>query len=172
MTDLSPFPGLDLPLWLMWSAPAAACAISGFLSFWVVIRQFQLRMTSLDPPPRDSGRTELFTTRFQDPPVRPIGRRAKPRQDGSRRPVVVVDAAEEAEPFSGWVENWTKHGLGLLVTQETAVGTALKVRNAHLPEETPTVPVEVRHCRPHGKRWFIGCKLPFPQPWCVLQQFE
>ena len=61
-------------------------------------------------------------------------------------------------PRHGLVVNRSTGGLGLYTDKEVAPGTSLEVRPVEAPAEVPAIRVEVRHCRPCGKGFIIGCQ--------------
>lgn len=97
-------------------------------------------------------------------------RRKHLRREGNPVPVRICTADASSSIAEGVVENRSRGGLGISVPTSLSVGAILNVQPASSPEEL-WVQVEVRHCRPKGDHYYVGCKFREELPWSVLLQF-
>jgi hypothetical protein len=106
------------------------------------------------------------------PPEQPQAssdRRRHLRREG--RPTRIGISNGTGEPVPGWVLNRSRGGLGIALDRPLAVGTQVEVRPFTAPDDVPWVKVEVRSCRPKGKRWYIGCRFSTELPWSLILLF-
>jgi len=97
-------------------------------------------------------------------------RRADLRRKGNPIDVDLSDPRGRIEPFSGWVWDRSRGGLGINVQMEIPVGTVLIAR-PRINHNTFSVPIEVRCCRPSREGYIIGCQFVQAPPWNVLMLF-
>lgn len=98
-------------------------------------------------------------------------RRLAPRRRGDPRDVRVVGMDLADRSMHALVIDRSQSGLSLLIDVAVPPATPLQVRVETATEEAPWVPVTVRHCRPAGPNWLIGCEFVEPPAWAVLQLF-
>ncbi len=96
-------------------------------------------------------------------------RRTSPRRWGNPQEVRISGPFPEA--MQGTVLNRSDGGLALLITRPATPNTFLSVRSCEAPEHIPWVRVCVRHCRPEGKKWLVGCQFDEEVPWSVRVWF-
>jgi hypothetical protein len=84
---------------------------------------------------------------------------------------VIIIAGESAQAEPGLVINRSKGGLCVSVSQPVAVGTTLQLRACQAPDDTPWIPVLVRHCGANKDRWQLGCQFVEELPWSILLLF-
>jgi hypothetical protein len=100
------------------------------------------------------------------------GRRQSNRRRDNLVEVLVIPAGQDNKPFSGYVSNRSRSGLGLIVPHCVAVGHSLRVRALNAPQDSPWVDVEVIHLSPlDRKHAYIGCQFLESPPWNVLLLF-
>ncbi len=101
-------------------------------------------------------------------------RRASPRRYGD--PVEVhlrtYEYLDAACGRTGWVRDRSAGGLGLTTEKPLEVGSWLRVRPTSVPDDVPWVDVMVRHCRPQGAKWVLGCQFVEPPPHELLLLFR
>jgi hypothetical protein len=98
-------------------------------------------------------------------------KRAFLRRQGKPIRIFLSNAEATQEPTPGWVVDRSRGGLYIVVRQPVPVGTFLNIRAAHAPDTSPWVRVEIRRCRPRGKRWGLGCRFERELPWGELLLF-
>jgi PilZ domain-containing protein len=110
---------------------------------------------------------------FHDPRTRKSGRDKRKwlRRDGSSVPILVTDVATAGPPLEGLVLDRSRGGLLIVLPQAARVGSLLNIRAAHAPDDLARIPIQVRHCRPKGDGWLVGCKFLSELPWGVLLLF-
>jgi len=101
---------------------------------------------------------------------KPRERRASVRRKGNPIGVIIL-AGESAPAEPGLVIDRSKGGLCVTMSQPVPVGTTLQLRACQAPEDTPWIPVLVRHCAAKGDRWHLGCQFTQELPWSVLLLF-
>lgn len=94
----------------------------------------------------------------RDPPHDESERRSAPRRNG-RRAQVIVFAVASPEVVMAWVDDWSASGVGLWLPRALDVGSLVYVLPDDSPEAATGALVEVRHCRPAGEGWAVGCRL-------------
>ena len=105
-------------------------------------------------------------------PSRPPERRTLHRRRGNPVKVLLTDADAQGNPQEAWVVDRSLHGLCLRVEGEQILpGTVLSVRSASAPKAVPWTRVEVKHCRPDGNAWELGCQFLKTPSWSVLLLF-
>jgi HEAT repeat protein len=72
--------------------------------------------------------------------------------------VFILHAMHQLSPESGHVVDKSDGGLGLTTRRAYDAGAMLSLRPASAGDEVPWVLLEVRHCRPEGKNFRVGCK--------------
>src|SRR5262245_44404183 len=75
------------------------------------------------------------------------------------------------EPLHGIVVNRSTGGLAMLSDADFAKGTMLFVRSVEAPAFISPVKVQVRHSRPAGRMWLVGCQFTEELPWNVKVWF-
>jgi hypothetical protein len=110
---------------------------------------------------------------FHDPRSRKSGRDKRKwlRREGSSIPILVADLAPAAVPIDGQVLDRSRGGLLIALPRAAKVGSVLTIRAAHAPDDMAGIPIQVRHCRPNGDGWLVGCKFLSELPWGVLLLF-
>ncbi len=71
----------------------------------------------------------------------------------------------------GLVINRSTGGLGILLEQEVAAGTTIKIHAIEAPRSVPFIELEVCHCRKAGRFFLIGCQFCEEVPWNVRVWF-
>ena len=62
-----------------------------------------------------------------------------------------------------WVSDQSPGGLRLKLPEKLGdVGALLSIRPADAPDDSPWVPVQVRHCSQDGDGWAVGCQFLHP----------
>jgi CheY-like chemotaxis protein len=87
-------------------------------------------------------------------------RRTAPRYELQSTRVAVGAGLEPSHVVQSWVSDQSPDGLGLRLPEKLGdVGAILSIRPADAADDTPWVPVQVRHCRPDpaGGGWTVGC---------------
>jgi hypothetical protein len=128
--------------------------------------------TKSDSHPGLTARPALFTEPYQ--PILEDGskeKRTSLRRKGKPVPILLRDAQASQDLGEGWVLDRSRGGLYLVVPEPVAEGTFLSLRPVQAPDTMPWVRVQVRRCRPKGKRWGLGCRFESEVPWGELLQF-
>ncbi len=77
--------------------------------------------------------------------------------------VAVGTGLAPSQVVESWVSDQSPGGLRLkLPTKLADVGSLLSVRPADAADDAPWVPVQVRHVRPDGDGWAVGCQFLHP----------
>jgi len=100
---------------------------------------------------------EAETGLRRDPP-HAAERRSTPRCLG-RQAQIIVFAVASPEVAMAWVGDWSASGVGLWLPRALEVGSLVYVLPDDSPEAATGALVEVRHCRPSGEGWTVGCRL-------------
>ena len=156
---------LDVLTW----APAAIGALCAALVFFAALgRRRRHAEEALDQAP--APRPGVFGP---DPFVSgsPTDKRSTPRRRGVPVAVLLSDSGGRTEPVHGAVLDRSRGGLAIAAPAPAPTGTVLSVRAARYAREMAWVPVRVRHCRPDGDGWVLGCQFLSPQHWDVLLLF-
>jgi hypothetical protein len=98
-------------------------------------------------------------------------RRGSARRKGSPIEVLLADDKATPEPLPGWVIDRSVGGLCLLLHDEIAPGTALRLKPRKAPPATPWTPVEVCSCTKERDGYRVGCRFVRTPPWAVLLLF-
>jgi hypothetical protein len=133
-------------------------------------------------PPQPDARTVVAEagrrredSRAARKPSQPRARRRSEKRGALRRngnPIpVLISADAAAEPVPGSVLDRSRGGMSLLTASALPLGVVVRVRSMQYADVAPWVEVEVKHCRPAGGKWLLGCKFNQPQPWNVLLLF-
>jgi PilZ domain len=97
------------------------------------------------------------------------------RRRGRRRwfnpTVVSFYSPLQNEPLHGIVVNRSTGGLGMLSDSDFPQGTILFVRSVEAPAFISPVKVQVRHSRPAGRMWLVGCQFCEELPWNIKVWF-
>jgi hypothetical protein len=124
---------------------------------------------SVSPP--ETATWSAGPRRVPPPPATPgRERRAHVRRGGEPTPVLLAGAGG-GEPLRGSVLDRSQGGLQVASPVAFAVGAVLSVCSAQYPDVAAWVTVEVRHCRPAGNRFLLGCQFQTPPPWGTLLLF-
>jgi hypothetical protein len=84
--------------------------------------------------------------------------------------VLLSDAEGMTKPVRGIVFDRSTGGLAILVEEPVLPDTVLGVRVVAHPEMM-WVPVKVRHFRPEGNYYLLGCQFLRSQPWSIQLLF-
>jgi len=152
---------MDLARWEIWLAPTVGLVFAG-LSL-AVGRRWLTRRSLGSVPPGSAASAEAAAEAFKNK-----DRRASSRRRGKGVRVRIESAAPSQEALSGWVQDRSNGGLGLLLTEEIAVDTVLSVRPTAAPEHLPWIQLVVANKRWDGDRWEIGCRFVQAPPWAIL----
>ena len=98
-------------------------------------------------------------------------KRRSARRQGKAVRVYISGFLGRSVPAIATVVNRSRGGLGIVVDQAVSPGMAFQVRPVRAPEDTPWVCVQVRSCRPSGKRWYLGCQFTENLPWTTVLLF-
>lgn len=94
------------------------------------------------------------------PAPRPMDRRASPRRPVNQVLIGISSALDDSQPFSGWVLDYSRGGLGVFVDKRIAVGTFLHIRPSNAPPGSAnSKEMEVKNCQRYLDVWRLGCKL-------------
>jgi hypothetical protein len=148
---------LDLPHLPKWAIPLAASLAASLVFF---IGMFLVRRSRRSTAEADVGAFLQGSL---------VDRRQWPRRKGNRLPVLVRGAG--TEPIEAWVLDRSEGGIGLLVDDPIAVGTALSIRPAGASAAVPWLAVEVRVCRSIVGGVALGCHFVEPPPLHILLLF-
>jgi hypothetical protein len=99
-----------------------------------------------------------------------LERRAALRRRGNTVQVALGYPDQEAT-FPGWVIDRSQGGLCLLVENEIAPGTVMRVRPRTSSEPTQWIAITVRSCRAEGTQFEIGVQFQQTPNWNLLLQF-
>ncbi len=157
---------LDWSQWHVWIAPVA-----GFLSAGFVLAGGRFLLARRRAVPTVTPATPQ---RLEPPDQSPNGsqkRRQSPRGNGHPTKVLLSDAEALAEPENGWVMNRSIGGLCLFVPRRYQAGMVLTVRPFQNRPDAAWVQLEVKHCRPQGEGYEIGCQFVRPPSWNLLMLF-
>jgi PilZ domain len=111
---------------------------------------------------RDRMRSSIFRRRE---------RRVALRRGGDPLPVDVSDAQGAAPPMPGKILDRSRTGVCLLLDESLPVNTVVSIRSHMYAEDANWVQIRVRHCRPRGDQFVLGCQFTVEQPWSVLLLF-
>jgi CheY-like chemotaxis protein len=90
--------------------------------------------------------------------IGPADRRARPRGRRRAKQVAVAAGLDPKQEVMGRVADESPSGLRLIAAEPLGdVGSILSVRPADAADG-PWVPVQVRHSRPDGQEWSVGCQ--------------
>ena len=77
--------------------------------------------------------------------------------------VAVGTGLEPSHVVESWMSDQSPDGLKLkLPTKLGEVGALLSIRPADAPNDSPWVPVQVRHIHTDGEGWAVGCQFLHP----------
>jgi CheY-like chemotaxis protein len=77
--------------------------------------------------------------------------------------VAVGSGLEPQHVVESWVSDQSPGGLKLRVSEKLGeVGALLSIRPADAANDAPWVPVQVRHVKPDGDGWAVGCQFLHP----------
>jgi len=144
-----------------WLAPVAGLAVCGlaFLLGW--------RFLAGRPGKRSAESDDDFDATFLKGVTQE--RRSAPRRRGNTVEVQLV--AADGKTWVGWILDRSQGGLGVLVEQPIAEGTALKVRPRTASASIPWSEVTVRSCRREGHQYDVGCQFDRLPNWNELLHF-
>jgi hypothetical protein len=98
-------------------------------------------------------------------------RRQASRRRGNPVKVILGDPETRRPVAEGLVFDRSLGGLCLQVTEPLEVDTVILVRPGVSNAELPWTKVCVRHCRPEGRHWAIGCQFLESVPWTTMMHF-
>ena len=78
---------------------------------------------------------------------------------------------EKSEPTTAAILDRSLGGVGIELKEESTVGQRFQLRLSGWSPEAAWVTVEVRHCRPHGEGWRVGCQFLDVSAWEVVNLF-
>src|SRR5207237_208724 len=107
----------------------------------------------------------------EEPVLPPGGERRTSRRRESTPVEVQITSQFHAQPMHGLVVNRSTGGLAILCDVELGAGLILTVRAHAAPPAVAGADVQVRHCRPAGKQWVLGCQYVKRLPWSVKVWF-
>jgi hypothetical protein len=85
-------------------------------------------------------------------------RRAGQRYEPQATRVAVGSGLEPQRVVESWVSDHSADGLRLLLPDKLGdAGAILSIRPADAADDSPWVPVQVRHCRAEAGGWAVGC---------------
>jgi hypothetical protein len=119
-------------------------------------------------PPLDDKAGAAFSGTFLQGTIR--DRRCAIRRRGNSVEVRLFTAPDKT-PLRGWVLDRSVGGLCLLVEQEVAKGSTLRVRPRNASATTPGTDIIVRSCRPRGDQYELGCQFQGTPTWSLLLMF-
>jgi hypothetical protein len=126
--------------------------------------------TAADRPRRLSGRMSKRVPASAQAPT--ADKRKNQRREGQPTPIHLSTNPGQGEPIRCLVTNRSRGGLGIVVGQRFAPGTAIHVRPADAPEDVAWIRLEVRTCRRKGgDRWYIGCRFTEQVSWTTVLLF-
>lgn len=132
-----------------------------------LLRLLQQRVRETPKPPAgstmvDAGEVSYLSTGKQ--------RRASRRRWLNPAQVSLTTVSSET-PQQGLVINRSEGGIAILTDSVHQPGAMLFVRAADAPKYITSATVTVRHVRPAGKLWLIGCQYADDVPWNVKVWF-
>jgi hypothetical protein len=130
-------------------------------------------LVGLAPPPSSSpapAETRAASPALLAPAPPPQERRRSPRRTGNPVRLEVVLPASPDEPLTGWVLDRSAGGIRVLLDQEVAVGSRLKVHACNAPD-WDWVEVEVRHTCTERGSFSLGCQFVEELTWTSRKQF-
>jgi hypothetical protein len=98
-------------------------------------------------------------------------RRAGPRRGGNPVAIYYQPLERKGQPLEGWVRDRSVGGMCIILHEQFAAGTFLRLLPVSAPDTTPWVDVEVRSCRKQGDGYELGCQFVKQPPWGVLLLF-
>jgi hypothetical protein len=115
----------------------------------------------------------MESSHFWDPYLHgsSLEKRGSLRRAGGSVPVLLSDAAGQAEPVRGTIMDRSTGGLAIAVETLIPPDTVLGVRTVAHQQEMPWVSVIVRNVRREGNYYLLGCQFLRPQPWSILLLF-
>lgn len=90
--------------------------------------------------------------------LRPMDRRTSPRRQVNQILIAISSALDDSKPFTGWVLDYSSHGLGVFVDRKMPLGTELRIRPSQV-DGFPGREAVVRNCQPYLDGWRLGCQL-------------
>jgi hypothetical protein len=141
--------------WEEWLVPVAGLISAGVITF-LGIRLLYKFQAERERARRQQARRE---------------RRAHRRSRPQVREVLVRAAGEETEPRTAAILDRSQGGVGIELKEKSAVGQRFQLRLRNWSPEAAWVNVEVRHCRPHGDSWRVGCQFLDVSTWEVIHLF-
>lgn len=84
---------------------------------------------------------------------------------------VSLTTAFNETPLKGLVINRSDGGLAVLTDTEHAIGSLLFAKAIEMPKNIQAVTIAVRHVRPVGRLWIIGCQYVGEVPWNIKVWF-
>src|SRR5262245_48042263 len=91
----------------------------------------------------------------------PQERRVALRLSDSPAEILVAPTPDPAARRKALVRDHSAGGIGLYLPEPLEVGTILWVCPVDAPDDS-WVPVQVRHCKPAGPDWRVGCAFALP----------
>lgn len=136
------------------AAPWDSILLGGLITAFVLLVGFGLGRrgsTSQDA-------SKLTTNKPSSLSENPGEKRQDERRRGGNIAVLVADGEGKGQPWTGWVNDRSPHGLGYIAEKGELPGALLKVRPKDAGENIPWVKVVVRNCREQGHQFEIGCQ--------------